>query len=587
MDYGNEISSSLTFAATSYLSNVSGNHLTEAAATSADPGADPEILSLSRLSGSLEKLLVDEEYDFYNDAEIVVEGNVAVGVNRCILAARSQYFHELFTKGRNDSSTKEQGKPKYLMSELLPHGRVGYEAFKVFLNYLYTGKVKPSPREVSTCVDDTCSHDACGPLINYALELMYVSATFQMKELVSNVQRHLLDIVEKALVEDVIPILVAAFHYQLNQLLSDCIQKVVVSDLDVVCLEKELPQEVYGMIRSLRLKPQQEAEPGVVELDSPILEKRIRRILKALDSDDVELVKLLLKESNVTLDDAYALHYAAAYCDPKIVNELLSLGLADLNLRNPRGYTVLHVAARRKEPSVLVALLNKGACVAETTFDDQTAASICRRLTLLKDYNENKKQGELSNKDRLCIGILERERNSESENLGISSQVIADDLHMKLDYYENRVSFALLLYPAEAKVAMEIADADSNTRKVDLNESPTIQTKRLQLRLQTLIKTVETGKRYFPHCSEVLDKFLVDDMSDASLFEEGSSEEQIRKKRRFTELKEELLEAFHKDKADQKNNNNNNNRFCALSPSSSSTSSSAKQGGAPYKPRRK
>ena len=241
--------------------------------------------------------------------------------------------------------------------------------------------------------------------------------------------------------EDVIPILVAGFHYQLNQLLSDCIQRVATSDLGNVCLEKELPQEVYGKIRSLRLKAQQEAGPGVVELDS-ILEKDIRRIHKALDADDVELVKLLLEESNVTLDDAYALHYAAAYCDPKIVNGLLSLRLANLNLRNHRGYTVLHIAARRKDPSVLVALLNKGACVAETTFDGQTAVVICRRLTRLKDYNENKKHGELSNKDSLCIGVLERVmRNSESENLRVSSQVIADDLHMKLDYYENRGEF--------------------------------------------------------------------------------------------------------------------------------------------------
>ncbi|XVE86210.1 hypothetical protein DITRI_Ditri18aG0017500 [Diplodiscus trichospermus] len=576
MEYGNEISSSLTFASSSYLSDgCTGSHLIEVA-TSAEHGTtDLENLSLSKLSGNLEKLLVDEEFKYYSDAEIVVEGNLGVGVNRCILAARSHYFNQLFRKGRNE---KEQGKPKYLMSELLPYGRVGYEAFNVFLNYLYTGKVKPSPMEVSTCVDDTCSHEACGPLINYALELLYASATFQMKELVLLVQRRLLNIVEKALAEDVIPILLAAFHYQLKQLLSVCVQRVATSDLEDVCLEKELPLEVYGKIRSLRHKPhQQEAEtgPGVV-----MLGPKIRRIHKALDSDDLELVKLLLQESTLTLDDAYALHYAAAYCDPKIVNGLLGLGLADLHLRNPRGYKVLHVAGRRKEPSVLVALLNKGARVAETTLDGQTTVTICRRQTRLKDYNENKKQGEPSNKDRICIGILERQmRISESQNLGVPSQVMAYDLHMKLDYYENRVSFARLLYPAEAKVAMETADAESNTSEVDSNESPTIQTQRLQLRLQTLFKTVETGKRYFPHCAEVLDKFLVDDMSDPCLFEEGSSEEQRVRKRRFTELKEELLEAFHKDKADQKKNNNRS----ALSPSSSFTSN---HGCSRYKPRR-
>lgn len=583
MEYGNEISSPLSFAPSSYLSDGSGGHLIEAATSTEDPGANLEILSLSRLSCSLEKLLVDQEYD-YSDAEIVVEGNIAVGVNRCILAARSQYFHELFRKGRDDNSMNKEGKPQYLMSELVPHGRVGYEAFKVFLNYLYTGKVKPSPREVSTCMDDACAHDACGPLITYALELMYASATFQMKELVLLVQRHLLNSVGKALVEDVIPILVAAFHYKLNPLLYDCIQRVATSDLDDACLEKELPGEVYHEIRSVRLKShKQEAEPGAVELD-PMLEKRIRRIHKALDSDDVELLRLLLTESNVTLDDAYALHYAAAYCDPKVVNEVLSLGSANVNLRNPRGYTVLQVAARRKEPSVLVALLNKGAYVAETTPDGQTAVAICRRLTRPKDYNENKKQGELSNKDRLCIDVLEREmRNSvESYNQGVSSQVMHDDLHMKLDYYENRVSFARLLFPAEAKLAMEIADADSNIREVNLNESPSIHTKRLQLRLQTLLRTVETGRRYFPLCSDVLDKFLVDDMSDPSLVEEGSSEEQRLKKRRFTELKEELQQAFYKDIEQKKRS--------TLSPSCSASSSTAKEGAAAaprHKTRRK
>ncbi|KAL9422911.1 hypothetical protein AB3S75_035072 [Citrus x aurantiifolia] len=34
------------------------------------------------------------------------------------------------------------------------------------------------------CVDDACAHDACPPAINYAIELMYASAAFQMKELV-------------------------------------------------------------------------------------------------------------------------------------------------------------------------------------------------------------------------------------------------------------------------------------------------------------------------------------------------------------------------------------------------------------------
>ncbi|XP_039011271.1 BTB/POZ domain and ankyrin repeat-containing protein NPR1-like isoform X2 [Hibiscus syriacus] len=479
MEYGNEISSSPTFTSSSHLSNGFGseNHVMEI-------GPDPENLSLSKLSACLENLLVNQEYESYNDAEIVVEGNVVVGVNRCILAARSPYFHKLFQQQLEGGR-----KPRYEMSEMVRYGLVGHEAVKVMLQYLYTGRIKASPRDVSTCVDSNCCHVACGPLINYALELLFASATFQIKELVLLVQRHLLNIVEESLMEDVIPILVAAFHYHLNQLLSTCIERVAKSDLNNVCLEKELPPEVYGKIRSLRL----ELELVTTESDL-VLEKQIQRIHKALDSDDVELLKLLLSESNVTLDEAYALHYAAAYCDPKIVNEVLSLGLADVDLKNRRGFTPLHVAARRKEPLVLVALLNKGACVAETTPDGRTAIDICRRLTRAKDYNENKKQGEPSNKDRLFIDVLETKmRSSESENVGVPSQEITYDLHMKLDYYENRVSFARLLYPAEAKVAMEIADADTNTCKVVLNESATAHTTRLHLRLLTLFKTGVNG----------------------------------------------------------------------------------------------
>ncbi|BAT80080.1 hypothetical protein VIGAN_02304300 [Vigna angularis var. angularis] len=89
---------------------------------------------------------------------------------------------------------------------------------------------------------------------------------------------------------------------------------------------------------------------------SIFLIRLVNRIHRALDSDDVELVRLLLKEGHTTLDDAYALHYAVAYCDVKTTSELLDLGLADVNHKNHRGYSVLHVAAMRKEPNIIVSL---------------------------------------------------------------------------------------------------------------------------------------------------------------------------------------------------------------------------------------
>lgn len=254
-------------------------------------------------------------------------------------------------------------------------------------------------------------------------------------------QRRLLNFVEKAFVEDVMNILIAASHFHLDQLLFPCIQRVVRSDLDAVSIERELPGEVASEIKSLRMKSQQETEPNIVEEVDLNREKRIRRLHKALDSDDVELLKLLLSESSdITLDDAYALHYATGYCDPKVIKEVLNLGLADLNLKNHRGQTVLHVAARRKDPKIIVALLDKGTSALEPTKDGQTAVAICRRLTRPKDYNETTHQGQESNKDRLCIDVLEREmrRNSISGSIEMTTQVSPADMHVMLDYLENR-----------------------------------------------------------------------------------------------------------------------------------------------------
>ncbi|XP_042009509.1 BTB/POZ domain and ankyrin repeat-containing protein NPR1-like [Salvia splendens] len=557
MENGNDMSSSLSFASYSYLSNGSSGHN----ASSCEVGTSPELLSLSRLSFSLEKLVVDADYD-YSDAEVEVEG-VSVGVNRCILAARSEFFHQLFRNTGVDGSV-EGKKLRYLMKDLVPEGRVGYEAFMVVLNYLYTGKVKASPTDVSTCVDESCAHDACGPAINYAVEMMYASATFQIKELVMVVQRHLLNFVDKAYIEDVMTILMVAFHCGLQQLLSHCLQSVARSDVENIILEKELPVEVLNDVKSLRLKSNQDEEHSSVQVD-PLHEKHVRKIHRALDSDDVELVKKLLEESGISLDAACALHYAAAYCVPKIVNEVLNLENTDVNLRNSRGYTVLHVAARRKDPMVIVELLHRGTNVSDATGDGQTPLTICRRLTRPKDFNEVKKHGQETNADRLCIEVLEREmrRNPLAGNIALSSVMVADDLHMRLLLLENRVAMARSLFPLEARLAMQMARAESTMefaglsaangaygsfKEVDLNEIPPEHVRRLQ----ALQKTVASGRRFFPNCSEVLDQLLEDDTLGSLMLEKGTMEERQTKRMRYMELKQDVMKAFSKDLAEQK-----------------------------------
>ncbi|KAM0004740.1 putative chromatin remodeling & transcription regulator ABTB family [Helianthus debilis subsp. tardiflorus] len=554
-----EPSSSISFTSPSHISNGSNGYNSFQCSSIADTRSNLEIISLNKLSSSLGKLLTETDAS-YSDAIVVVEGN-DVCVHRCILAARSTFFCNLFKESKD--CVDENGKVKYIMSDILPFGHVGYDAFMVFLSFLYAGKLKSSPPEVSTCVHGGCPHDACRPAIAFAVELMYAAVVFQVPELVPLFQRRLLNFIEKALVEDVIPILLVAFHCELTQILTQCVHRIARSDLDDVSLEKELPPEVSKDVKLLRSKALDGKDPVGKSEEAALREKRIRQIHKALDSDDVELVKLLLSESNITLDEANALHYTVAYCDPKVVKEVLGLNMADVNRRNARGYTVLHVAAMRKEPSILVSLLSKQVSVLEVTQDGRSAVGICKQLTRPKDYNAKTEHGEEANKDRLCIDVLEREiiRNSMGGDVPMSSTAMADDLHMKLLHLENRVAFARLLFPTEAKLAIESAHAQimsatnglNGNLKMDLNETPSAQHKRLVLRIESLSKTVEMGRRFFPNCSEVLDKFMLDDLPDVFYLEKGTPEEQVIKRTRFVELKEDVQRAFSKDKAEQPN----------------------------------
>ena len=87
MDNANEVSSSLSFASY-YLSNGSSNP-NISACTSHELVANLENLSMTKLSGSLEKLLIWLECS-YSDVDIVVEDK-PLGIHSCILASRSQF----------------------------------------------------------------------------------------------------------------------------------------------------------------------------------------------------------------------------------------------------------------------------------------------------------------------------------------------------------------------------------------------------------------------------------------------------------------------------------------------------------------
>ena len=253
-------------------------------------------------------------------------------------------------------------------------------------------------------------------------------------------QRHLLDILDKVAIDDILVVLSVAniCGKMCERLLARCIDLIAKSDADITTLEKALPQPIVKLIMDKR------TELGLDWRESlRFPDKHIKRIHRALDSDDVELVRMLLKEGHTNLDEACALHYAVAYCDAKTTTELLDLGLADVNHKNLRGYSVLHVAAMRKEPKIIVSLLTKGAHPSDLTLDGRKALQIAKRLTKAVDYYKSTEEGKVSSKDRLCIEILEQaeRRDPLLGEASLSLAMAGDDLRMKLLYLENRGIF--------------------------------------------------------------------------------------------------------------------------------------------------
>uniref|UniRef100_J3KX94 Uncharacterized protein n=2 Tax=Oryza brachyantha TaxID=4533 RepID=J3KX94_ORYBR len=406
-------------------------------------------------------------------------------------------------------------------------------------------------------------------------QVLFAASTFQVAELTNLFQRRLLDVLDKVEVDNLLLILSVAnlCNKSCPKLLERCLDMVVRSNLDMITLEKSLTPDVIKQIIDARISL------GLISPeDKGFPNKHVRRIHRALDSDDVELVRLLLTEGQTNLDDAFALHYAVEHCDSKITTELLDLALADVNHRNPRGYTVLHIAARRREPKIIVSLLTKGARSADLTFDGRKAVQISKRLTKHGDYFGVTEEGKPSPKDRLCIEILEQaeRRDPQVGEASVSLAMAGDSLRVRLLYLENRVALARIMFPMEARVAMDIAQVDGTLefnlssgenplpeRKrtaVDLNESPFIMKEEHLARMTALSKTVELGKRFFPRCSNVLDKIMDDETDPVSLGRDTSAE----KKRRFNDLQDVLRKAFHEDKEAYDRS--------ALSSSSSSTS---------------
>ena len=62
---------------------------------------------------------------------------------------------------------------------------VGFDSVMAVLAYLYNSEIKELPKGVCVCADDECFHIACRPAVDSLLQLLYLSHTFQIPELVA------------------------------------------------------------------------------------------------------------------------------------------------------------------------------------------------------------------------------------------------------------------------------------------------------------------------------------------------------------------------------------------------------------------
>lgn len=132
------------------------------------------------------------------------------------------------------------------------------------------------------------------------------------------VQKHLGAMAEKASIEDVMRMLARAGKkddLHLWHLWNLCSKLVAKSGLSLETLQKHLPPEVVLDLEAIRHKAghgydSQQATAGLHGGS----EQKTKRMQKALDSSDVELVKLMVMGEGLNLDRAFALHYAVSSC---------------------------------------------------------------------------------------------------------------------------------------------------------------------------------------------------------------------------------------------------------------------------------
>lgn len=237
-------------------------------------------------------------------------------------------------------------------------------------------------------------------------------------------QKHLASMVEKASIEDVLKVLIASRKQEMHQLWTTCSHLVAKSGLPLEVLAKHLPVDVFSKINELRLASRSGLLPHHAhvhhhhhhhhhDLDvvaAELEDQKIRRMRRALDSSDVELVKLMVMGEGLNLDNALALHYAVENCSREVVKALLELGAADVNYpAGPAGKTPLHIASEMVSPDMVSVLLDHHADPNFRTMEGVTPIDLLRTLT--SDFLFKGSVPGLShiepNKLRLCLELVQ------------------------------------------------------------------------------------------------------------------------------------------------------------------------------------
>ncbi|KAJ8570430.1 hypothetical protein K7X08_037402 [Anisodus acutangulus] len=354
--------------------------------------------SLKSLSLDYLNLLINGQA--FSDVTFSVEGRL-VHAHRCILATRSLVFRKFFSGSESPGGGSD---PFHSAGFESPRGTdgsqvihvnsVGYEAFLLMLQFLYSGQVSVVPQKHEprpNCGERSCWHTHCTSAVDLALDTLAAARSFGVEQLAFLSQKQLTSMVEKASIEDVMKVLIASRKVDTPQLWTTCSHLVAKSGLPPGILAKHLPIDVVAKIEEIRLKssltrrsliPHYHHQHHDLNAASELEDQKIRRMRRALDSSDVELVKLMVMGEGLNLDESIALHYAVENCSREVMKALLELGAANVNYQaGPAGKTPLHIAAEMVSPDMVAVLLDHHADPNVRTMDGITPLDILRTLT--------------------------------------------------------------------------------------------------------------------------------------------------------------------------------------------------------------